>query len=95
MAFFDSKGLIYTNQMPRETTVNVNYIRDVLGKFLKVSKQNRPAMGAGELWFHWKLYSFAQRCLGDCLYGSQADPSDLAPPPPFTGSDPSQLLFAS
>jgi hypothetical protein len=28
LAFFDSKGLIYTNYMPRGTTVSANYIMD-------------------------------------------------------------------
>jgi hypothetical protein len=35
LAFFDSKGLIYMNFMPRGTTVNTNYIVESLGKFLE------------------------------------------------------------
>jgi hypothetical protein len=34
LAFFDSKGLIYTNRGPRETTVNASYMVDALGRFM-------------------------------------------------------------
>jgi hypothetical protein len=47
LAFFDWKGLIYTNYVPRGTTVNANYIMEALGKFLKVFRQKRPEMAAG------------------------------------------------
>ncbi len=53
LAFFDSKGLIYMNHMPRGTTVNAKYIGEALGKFLKVFKHKRPEMVAGDWWFHW------------------------------------------
>jgi hypothetical protein len=33
--------------------VNAKYIVDALGKFLKVFKQKRPEMAAGDWWFHW------------------------------------------
>jgi hypothetical protein len=46
LAFFNHKGLIYTNYVPRGNTVNAKYIVDALGKFLKVFKQNRPEMAA-------------------------------------------------
>jgi hypothetical protein len=52
LAFFDSKGFIYTNYMPRGTTVNANYIVDASGKFLKIFKQKRLEMAAGDWWFH-------------------------------------------
>jgi hypothetical protein len=52
-AFFESKGLIYTNYVPRGTTVNAKYILDARGKFMKVFKQKRPKMVAGDWWFHW------------------------------------------
>ncbi len=35
LAFFDSKGLVYTHYAPRGTTVNAKYIVDALCKFLK------------------------------------------------------------
>ena len=53
LAFFDNKGLIYTNFVPRGTTVNANYILEVLGKFMKIFKQKRPITAAGEWFFHW------------------------------------------
>jgi hypothetical protein len=33
LAFFDAKGLIYANYMPRGTMVNAKYIVDARGKF--------------------------------------------------------------
>jgi hypothetical protein len=36
---FDSKGLIHIKQVPRGTTVSVNYSVDALGHFLKVFKK--------------------------------------------------------
>jgi histone-lysine N-methyltransferase SETMAR len=33
LAFFDAKGLIYTNYVPRGTTVNARYIVEALGSF--------------------------------------------------------------
>jgi histone-lysine N-methyltransferase SETMAR len=53
LAFFDSKGLIYTNYVPKGSTVTASYIVEALGKFLKVFKQKRPEMAAGDWWFHW------------------------------------------
>jgi [histone H3]-lysine36 N-dimethyltransferase SETMAR len=53
MAFFDSKGLIYTHYVPKGTSVNANYIVGVLGRFLKALKQKRPIMAAADWWFHW------------------------------------------
>jgi histone-lysine N-methyltransferase SETMAR len=54
LAFFDSKGLIYTNHVPRGTMVNSKYIVEALGKFLKVFNQKRPEMAAGDWRFHWE-----------------------------------------
>jgi hypothetical protein len=45
LAFFDSKGLIYTNYVPRGTTVNANYIVEALGTFMKNLRKKRPQMG--------------------------------------------------
>jgi histone-lysine N-methyltransferase SETMAR len=53
LAFFDSKGLIYTNYMPRGTTVNANYIVEALGTFMKILRKKRPQMVAGDWLFHW------------------------------------------
>ena len=53
LAFFDAKGLIYTNYVPRGTTVNANYIVGALGKFFKVFRQKRPVMAEQEWFFDW------------------------------------------
>ncbi len=51
LAFFDAKGLIYTNYMPRWTTVKARYIVEALGSYLKILKK-RPVMAAGEWFLH-------------------------------------------
>ena len=53
LAFFDKRGLIYTNYVPRGTMVNANYIMDALGKFLKIFKKKRPEVASQEWFFHW------------------------------------------
>jgi histone-lysine N-methyltransferase SETMAR len=53
LVFFDSKGLIYTNYVPRGTTVNANYIVEALGTFMKILRKKRPQMVAGDWLFHW------------------------------------------
>jgi histone-lysine N-methyltransferase SETMAR len=53
LAFFNSKGLIYTNYVPRGTTVNANYIVEALGTFMKILRKKRPQMVAGDWLFHW------------------------------------------
>ena len=53
LAFFDSKGLIYTNIVPRGASVNSDYIVKALGSFLKNFRKKRPKMAARDWWFHW------------------------------------------
>ncbi len=53
LAFFDAKVLIYTNYVPKGTTVNAKYIVEALGTFLKVLRKKRPVMAAGEWFLHW------------------------------------------
>jgi histone-lysine N-methyltransferase SETMAR len=53
LAFFNAKGLIYTNYVPKGATVNANYIVKALGIFLKVLRKKRPVMAAGEWFLHW------------------------------------------
>lgn len=53
LCFFDSKGLIYTNYVPRGTTVNANYIVEALGRFMKIFKEKRPITAAGDWFLHW------------------------------------------
>jgi histone-lysine N-methyltransferase SETMAR len=48
LAFFDSKGVIYMNYVPRGATVNGDYIIKALKNFLK-----RPDLEPGEWMFHW------------------------------------------
>ena len=53
LAYFDSKGVIYTDYVPRGKTVNSQYIIESLGRFLKIYKDKRSAR-AGQDWFlHW------------------------------------------
>jgi hypothetical protein len=42
MAFFDSKGLIYTYIVPKGQPVNANYIVTVLGTFLRHLRKKQP-----------------------------------------------------
>ncbi len=53
LAFFDNKGLIYTNIMPRGSIVNANYIMKALGTFRKHLRKKRPEMVSEEWFFHW------------------------------------------
>jgi histone-lysine N-methyltransferase SETMAR len=53
LVFFDSKGLIYTNYVPRGNTVNANYIVEALGTFMKILRKKRPQMVAGDWLFLW------------------------------------------
>jgi histone-lysine N-methyltransferase SETMAR len=53
LAFFDSKGLIYTNIVPRGSMVNANYIVKALGTFMQHLKKKRPEMVSREWFFHW------------------------------------------
>ena len=53
LAFFDNKGVIYTNYVPKGTKVNSAYIINAMPTFLKHFKKKRPGMSAGEWFFHW------------------------------------------
>jgi histone-lysine N-methyltransferase SETMAR len=53
LVFFDSKGVIYTNYVPRGTSVSANYILEALGRFLVHFRKKRPDMASGEWFFHW------------------------------------------
>ena len=53
LAFFDSKGLVYTNIVPRGQTVNSDYIIKALAGFLKQLKLERPHTAAGDRFLHW------------------------------------------
>ncbi len=53
LAFFDSKGLVYTHIVPKGTAINANYILVVLGKFMVHLRKKRPEMTKGNWFFHW------------------------------------------
>jgi histone-lysine N-methyltransferase SETMAR len=53
MAFFDSRGLIYSHIVPKGAKINATYIVKVLGIFLKKFRQKRPEMAARQWFFHW------------------------------------------
>jgi histone-lysine N-methyltransferase SETMAR len=53
LAFFDNKGVIYTNYVPRGATVNGDYIIKAWKSFLKALRLKRPDLEPGEWMFHW------------------------------------------
>ena len=53
LVFFDAKGVIYTNYVPRGETVNADYIKKALARFLVVFRQKRPIMSSQDWFFHW------------------------------------------
>ena len=53
LAFFDAAGLIYTNIVPKGTTVNAAYIVKALKVFMKKMKAKRPQMVEQGFVFHW------------------------------------------
>jgi histone-lysine N-methyltransferase SETMAR len=53
LAFFYSKGLIYSHIVPKGSAVNRKYIIKALGNFLKQLKKKRPVLVEQEWWFHW------------------------------------------
>ncbi len=53
LVFFDAKGVIYTNFVPKGQTVNASYIRTALARFLEVFRQKRPKMALQDWWLHW------------------------------------------
>jgi hypothetical protein len=53
LAFFDSKGLIYTHSVTRDASTNAIDIIKVLGIFTKQLRMKRPEMVCQEWFFHW------------------------------------------
>jgi histone-lysine N-methyltransferase SETMAR len=53
LVFFDAKGVIYTNYVPRGKTVNASYIKEALRRFLKVFKEKRPISSSQDWFLHW------------------------------------------
>lgn len=53
LAFFDSKGVIYTNIVPRGETVNADYIISALKLFWRRLRLKRPELHKNGFIFHW------------------------------------------
>jgi len=53
IAFFNSKGFVYTNIVPKGVLVNSNFIVDALGKFMKIFKKKLPQLAESEWCFDW------------------------------------------
>ena len=53
LAFFDHKGMIYTNMVPRGQTVNAVYIVDTLKVFFQHLNRKRPDLAKRGIIFHW------------------------------------------
>jgi hypothetical protein len=53
LAFFNNKGMPYTNYVLRGTMMNARYIMEALGKFMKIFRKKRPVMTARDWMFHW------------------------------------------
>ena len=53
LAFHDREGLIYTNMVPRGTTVNAVYIISDLKVLMKRMKQKRPLKKEAGFILHW------------------------------------------
>ena len=53
LAYFDAKGVIYTDYVPKGKTVNAKYIIESLRRFLKIFKQKRKTTASQEWFLHW------------------------------------------
>jgi histone-lysine N-methyltransferase SETMAR len=53
LAFFDNKGVVYTNHVPRGVKVNAEYVISALKSFLKALRKKRPDLVPGEWMLHW------------------------------------------
>jgi hypothetical protein len=52
LAFFDSRGMVYTNYVPRGDSVNGNFIAGALRTFLKHLKKKMPETVEEEWFLH-------------------------------------------
>jgi histone-lysine N-methyltransferase SETMAR len=53
LVFFDTKGVIYMNCIPKGETINAKYVKKALARFLKVFKVKRPIMVSQDWFLHW------------------------------------------
>jgi hypothetical protein len=65
MAFFDSKGLIYTHIVPRGISINSAYTVKVLNIFYKNLKQKRANLKEQEWFFHFSC----PHCVAHKIFG--------------------------
>jgi hypothetical protein len=42
LVFFDTKGVIYMNYAPRGKTINAEYVKKALARFLVIFRNKRP-----------------------------------------------------
>ena len=52
LAFFDTKGIIYTKIVPRGKTADADFMLKTLGRFPKVFRWKRPNLVLVEWHFH-------------------------------------------
>jgi hypothetical protein len=53
LVFFDAKGVIYMNYVPKGETVNAEYIKKSVARFLKIFRKKRPVMSSQDRWLYW------------------------------------------
>ncbi len=53
LVLYDAKGVIYTNYVPKGKTMNAEYIKKVLARFLKVFKAKWLIMASQDWFLHW------------------------------------------
>jgi hypothetical protein len=53
LVFFNAKGVIYRNYVPKSKTLKAKYIKKALARFLKVFKAKRPIMSSQDWFLHW------------------------------------------
>ena len=53
LVFFNSKGVIYTNYVPKGAKVDLSYIISAMKTFLKKLRKKRPGLSEREWFFHW------------------------------------------
>jgi hypothetical protein len=53
LAFFDFKGMVYNNYVPKGQTVNKDYAIKALQEFLRKLRKKRPELVDGEWFLHW------------------------------------------
>jgi hypothetical protein len=89
LVFFTAKGVIYTNYVPKGKTVNTEYTKKALARFLKVFKAKRPIMSSQDWFLHCPS---PYRRHGSGVSGGEGG-QDASPSSLFAGPRPSRLLL--